>query len=40
MDFTQILAEYKGATGKKPKKGVTWWKEEKWNKKPTNIKSS
>lgn len=38
MDFTQILAEYKGAVGKQKKKGPTWWKEEKWNKATTSTK--
>ena len=40
MDFTQILAEYKGAVGKQKKKGITWWKEEKWNSKCRTIKSA
>lgn len=32
MDFSQILAEYKGATSKQKKKTSTWWKDEQWNK--------
>ena len=38
MDFTQILAEYRGGCGKKPKKGPTWWKDENWNKKVPSLK--
>ena len=40
MDFTQILAEYKGAVGKQKKKGPTWWREEGWNKDVPVIKKA
>lgn len=33
------MAEYKGATGKQKKKGVTWWKDEQWNKSTASIKN-